>query len=67
MVVRAGGENVPFNTDYEDKLRLGRDIVTAVLLAQASEPNLLTLCIAVLLDVGFGALENNATLFLAGL
>lgn len=60
-------ENVPFDTDDEDKLGLSRDVVAAILFAQTSETNLLAFCIAVLLDVGFGALEDNSTFFLPSL
>ena len=37
------------------------------MLAQASETDLLTLSIAVLLDVGFSALEDDLALFFVGL
>lgn len=38
------------------------DVEGSLLSAQASQSNLLTLGIAVLLDVGLGALKNNAAL-----
>jgi len=56
-----------FDTNNEDKLGFGRDVVRAFLLAQSSEPNLLLLCITVLLDVRLGTLEDNATLLLVSL
>ena len=52
------------NADDEDEARLGRDIVGAFLLGDASEADLLALGVAVLFDVGFGALEDLATLLL---
>ena len=60
-------EDVPFDADDEDKRWLGGDIKGAILLAQTSETDLLTLSIAVLLDVGFGALEDDLALFFVGL
>lgn len=57
----------PLDTDNKDQLSLGRDIVGAFLLAQPRETDLLALCIAILLDVGLGALEDDATLLLVGL
>ena len=46
----------------EDELGLGGDIVAALGLGDASETDLLTLVVAVLLDVGLGALEDLLTL-----
>jgi hypothetical protein len=46
----------------EDQLGLGRNIVAALGLGDASETDLLTLVVAVLLDVGLGALEDLLTL-----
>ena len=57
----------PFDADNEDKRWLGGNVERAVLLAQASQTDLLTLGIAVLLDVGFSALEDDLTLFFVGL
>lgn len=57
----------PLDTNNKDQLSLSRDIVGAFLLAQPREPDLLALCIAVLLDVGLGTLEDDATLLLVGL
>lgn len=42
----------------EDELGLSRDVVAALGLGDASEADLLTLIVAVLLDVGLGALED---------
>ena len=53
------------DADDEDKLGLGGDVVAALLLGDAAQADLLTLCIAVLLDVGFGALEDLLALLLA--
>ena len=60
-------EDVPFDANNEDKRWLGGNVERAVLLAQASETDLLTLSIAVLLDVGFSALEDDLALFFVGL
>ena len=46
----------------EDELGLGGNIVAALGLGDASETDLLTLVVAVLLDVGLGALEDLLTL-----
>jgi hypothetical protein len=63
-----GGDLVDtLDTENEDKLVLVWDVERTVLLAQASESDLLTLGIAVLLDVGLGALEDDTTLLLVGL
>jgi len=55
----------------EDELGLGGNIVAALSLGDASKTDLLTLVVAVLLDVGLGALEDLLTLglglLLAGL
>jgi len=55
------------DTDDEDKLGLLENVVAAFLSALASKTDFLTLSIAVLLDVGFGALEDNLALLLVGL
>jgi len=55
------------DTDNEDKLGLLENIVAALLSALASETDFLTLSIAVLLDIGFGALEDDLALLLVGL
>lgn len=46
----------------EDELGLGGNIVAALSLGDASKTDLLTLVVAVLLDVGLGALEDLLTL-----
>lgn len=46
----------------EDELGLGRDVVRTLGLGDASKTDLLTLVVAVLLDVGLGALEDLLTL-----
>jgi hypothetical protein len=43
------------------------DVEGSILLAQAGESDLLTLGIAVLLNVGLGALEDDTTLLFVGL
>jgi hypothetical protein len=55
------------DAENEDELVLVRNVERAVLLAQTGESDLLTLGIAVLLDVGLGALEDDTTLLLVGL
>lgn len=52
---------------HEDEPGLSGDVERALLLGDASEADLLALGIAVLLDVGLGALEDNLTLLLVGL
>ena len=59
--------NSPLDTDNEDKLRLVRDVEVALLAGDTTETDLLTLSIAVLLDVGLGTLENGRALLLVGL
>lgn len=55
------------DTDDEDQLGLSRDVGRVVLLGNAVQADLLTLSIAVLLDVLLSALEDDATLLLVGL
>lgn len=50
------------DADDEDQLGLSGDIVAALGLGDASKTDLLTLVVAVLLDVGLGALEDLLTL-----
>jgi len=57
----------PLDTDNIDELGLGRDVERTILLGKTSETDFLLLLIAVLLDVGLGALEDDATLLLVGL
>jgi hypothetical protein len=55
------------DTDNEDKLGLVRDVEVTLLAGDAGQADLLTLSIAVLLDVGLGALEDDGALLLVGL
>lgn len=55
------------DADDEGELGLGRDVERALLLGDALKADLLALGIAVLLDVGLSALEDNLTLLLVGL
>ena len=58
-----GGDLVDtLDTGNEDELGLGGNVVAALGLGDASEADLLTLVVAVLLDVGLGALEDLLTL-----
>lgn len=59
--------NIPLDTDNEDQLGLVSNVEATLLLAQTSKADLLALSIAVLLDVGLGALENDGALLLVGL
>ena len=59
--------HIPFDANNEGELGFSLDVVGALLLAQAGETDLLALCIAVFLDVGLGALEDDATLLLLSL
>ena len=59
--------NIPLDTDNEDQLGLISNVEVALLASNTSQADLLTLSIAVLLDVGLGALEDGFTLLLAGL
>jgi len=56
-----------FDTDNEDQLVLSRDVEGTVLLGKALQTDLLTLLVAVLLDVLLGTLEDDFTLFLLSL
>jgi hypothetical protein len=58
---------IPLDTDNEDQLGLVIDVEVTLLAGSAGQADLLTLSIAVLLDVGLSALEDNATLLLVGL
>lgn len=55
------------DADDEGELGLGRDVERTLLLGDTLQADLLALCIAVLLDVGLGALEDDLTLLLVGL
>ena len=59
--------NSPLDTDNEDKLRLVRDVEVALLAGDTTETDLLTLSVAVLLNVGLGTLEDSSALLLVGL
>lgn len=59
--------SLPLDTDNEDQLGLILNVEVTLLAGSAGETDLLTLRIAVLLDVGLSALEDNATLLLVGL
>jgi hypothetical protein len=62
-----GGHDIPLDTDNEDQLGLVINVEVTLLAGSAGQADLLTLSIAVLLDVGLGALEDNTTLLLVGL
>lgn len=55
------------DTHNEDKLGFVRDVEVALLTGDTTEADLLTLIIAVLLDVGLGTLEDSRALLLVGL
>jgi hypothetical protein len=55
------------NTDNEDKLGLIGNVEVTLLASNAGKADLLTLTIAVLLDVGLSTLEDGGTLLLVGL
>lgn len=55
------------DTDNEGELGLSRDVVRTLLLGNTSKADLLTLRIAVLLDVRLGTLEDDLALLLVGL
>lgn len=54
------------DTDDEDQLGLGRDVGRVIGLGGAAKTDLLTLSVAVLLNVLLGTLEDDATLLLVG-
>ena len=60
-------KNLPLDTDDEDQLGLIRDVEVTLLAGDTGKADPLTLSIAVLLDVGLSALEDDATLLLVGL
>ena len=60
-------QHSPLDTDNKDKLGLVRDVEVTLLTGNASKADLLTLIVAVLLDVGLGTLEDSSTLLLVGL
>lgn len=59
--------HIPLDTDDEDQVGLSGDVGGVLLLGNAVETNLLTLGIAVLLDVLLSTLEDDTTLLLVGL
>ena len=59
--------SLPLDTDNEDQLGLVRDVEVTLLTGNTSKADLLTLIVAVLLDVGLGTLEDSSTLLLVGL
>lgn len=59
--------DIPLDTDNKDQLGLVVNVEVALLAGSAGQADLLTLSIAVLLDVGLSALEDDATLLLVGL
>ena len=59
--------DIPLDTDNKDQLGLILNIEVTLLAGSAGQADLLTLSIAVLLDVGLSALEDNTTLLLVGL
>lgn len=56
--------DLPLDANNEDKLGLLLNIERSTLSAQASESDLLPLCISVLLDVGLGTLKDGLALLL---
>jgi hypothetical protein len=64
---KVSGGNIPLDTDNEDQLGLVINVEVTLLTGSAGQADLLTLSIAVLLDVGLSALEDDATLLLVGL
>lgn len=58
---------IPLDADDEDQLGLLRYVKLATLLGNASQADLLTLSIAVFLNVLLGTLEDDTALLLVGL
>lgn len=67
MLQTRDGNSLPLDTDNENQLLLSWDVERVVLLGQAGKTNLLTLCIAVLLDVLLSTLEDDTALLLLSL
>jgi hypothetical protein len=61
------GHDLPLDTDNEDQLGLVVNVEVALSTGSAGQADLLTLSVAVLLNVGLSALEDDATLLLVGL
>lgn len=57
-------DSLPLDTDDKDQLVLGRDVEGTILLGQTLKTDLLTLLIAVLLNVLLSTLEDDTTLLL---
>jgi hypothetical protein len=55
------------DTNNKGQFGLGINVERSLLLRSTSKSNLLTLCVAVLLDVGLGTLEDGLALLLVGL
>lgn len=60
-------EDIPLDAEDKDQFWLLFDVEGAVLSAQSSKSDLLSLCVAIFLDIGFGALEDDTTFFLVRL
>ena len=65
--LQGASQHLPLDTDNEDQLGLLRDVERTLLLAQAGKADHLALSIAVLLNVGLRALEDDGTLLLVRL
>lgn len=61
------GFHIPLDSEDEDQVSLGGDVGRVLALGNAVKTDLLTLRIAVLLDVLLSTLEDDATLLLVGL
>lgn len=57
-------KSLPLDTDDKDQLILGWDVEGTILLGQTLKTDLLTLLVAVLLDVLLSTLEDDTTLLL---
>ena len=57
----------PLDTDDKHQLRLIRNVISAFLFAQTVEANLFPLGITILLDIGFGTLEDDSTFLFSSL
>jgi hypothetical protein len=63
-VLKSAAENLPLDANDKDKLGLLFNVERPTLSGYASESDLLTLCISVLLDVGLSVLEDDLALLL---
>jgi hypothetical protein len=59
--------DLPLDSDHKDQLGLLVNEEVALLSGESSKSDLFPLGIAILLDVGLGALEDDTTLLLVGL